>query len=94
MTALAVTKSPVPMDHNERMRLRTAAIRVLRLYPGPVGQLISEELLTWEEFGFRLGAKGLIQGVVDHVLREPLPIMAPKSPAGRGAVGYGDRVMG
>ena len=28
--------TPVPMDHHEKMRLRAAAFRVTRLYPGPV----------------------------------------------------------
>ena len=50
--------SPVPMDHHEKMRLRAAAFRVTRLYPGPVGELLSRELLTWEEFGYRLGGAG------------------------------------
>ena len=43
--------SPVPMDHHEKMRLRAAAFSVTRLYPGPVGEVLSRELLTWEEFG-------------------------------------------
>ena len=47
--------TPVPMDHHEKARLRAAAFRVTRLYPGPVGELLSRELLTWEEFGYRLG---------------------------------------
>ncbi len=36
-----------PMDHHEKMRLRAAAFRATRLYPGPVGEMISKELLTW-----------------------------------------------
>jgi hypothetical protein len=47
---------PVPMDHHEKMRIRAAAFRVTRLYPGPAGEMLSRELLTWEEFGYRLGA--------------------------------------
>ena len=64
--------SPVPMDHHEKMRLRAAAFRVTRLYPGPVGELLSRELLTWEEFGYRLGANQLIMRLVDDVLKTPL----------------------
>ena len=63
---------PVPMDFPEKMRLRTAAVRVTRLYPGPVGELLSRELLTWEEFGYRLGGRQLIMRLVDHVLTTPL----------------------
>jgi len=64
--------SPVPMDHHEKMRLRAAAFRVTRLYPGPVGELLSRELLTWEEFGYRLGGSQLVMRLVDHVLKAPL----------------------
>ena len=60
--------SPVPMDHHEKMRLRAAAFRVTRLYPGPVGELLSRELLTWEEFGLRLGAHTDMAAVAAEVL--------------------------
>ena len=62
----------VPMDFHEKMRLRAAAHRATRLYPGPVGELVSRELLTWEEFGYRLGGGQLIMRLVDHVLTTPL----------------------
>ena len=64
--------SPVPMDHHEKMRLRAAAFRATRLYPGPVGELVSRELLTWEEFGYRLGGGQLVMRLVDQVLKAPL----------------------
>lgn len=60
------------MDHHERMRLRAAAFRATRLYPGPVGELLSHELLAWEEFGYRLGGSQLMMRLVDHVLTAPL----------------------
>jgi len=60
------------MDHHEKMRLRAAAFRVTRLYPGPAGELLSRELLTWEEFGYRLGGGQLIMRLVDHVLTTPV----------------------
>jgi hypothetical protein len=60
------------MDHHERMRLRAAAFRATRVYPGPVGELISRELLSWEEFGYRLGARGMIMGIVDAVMNAPI----------------------
>jgi hypothetical protein len=60
------------MDHHEKMRLRAAAFRVTRLHPGPVGELVSRELLAWEEFGYRLGGGQLVMRLVDHVLATPL----------------------
>jgi len=59
---------PTPMDHQEKMRIRAAAYRATRLYPGAVGELISRELLTWEEFGYRLGSSQLIMRLVNEVL--------------------------
>ena len=64
--------NPASMNHNEKMQLRAAAFRVIRLYPGPVGELLSRELLTWEEFGYRLGGGQLVMRLVDHVLKAPL----------------------
>ena len=61
------------MDHHEKARLRAASFRATRLYPGPVGELLSRELLAWEEFGYRLGGSQLIMRLVDHVLTAPLP---------------------
>ena len=60
------------MEHHERMRLRAAAFRATTLYPGPVGELVSRELLSWEEFGYRLGSDKLVMQLVDHVLDSPL----------------------
>jgi hypothetical protein len=68
---------PAPMDHHEKMRLRAAAFRATRLYPGPVGELLSRELLTWEEFGYRLGGEQLVMRLVDHVLKTPIPQQTP-----------------
>jgi hypothetical protein len=51
------------------MRMRAAAFRATRVYPGPVGELISRELLAWEEFGYRLGGNRLVGELMDHVLK-------------------------
>lgn len=63
----------VPMDHHEKMRLRAAAFRATRLYPGIPGEVLSRELLSWEEFGWRLGTGGSIMRLADHCLKTPLP---------------------
>jgi len=60
-------------DHDGRIRLRTAAARARRVYPGPIGQLISREISNWEEYGYRLGGRGLIGAIVDQVMRTPVP---------------------
>lgn len=72
--ASAPTISPVQMDPHEKSRLRAAAFRATRLYPGPVGELLCRELLTWEEFGYRLGGQQLMLRLVDHILKAPLAV--------------------
>jgi hypothetical protein len=62
------------MGHDERKRLRAAAFRVTRVYPGPVGELLARELISWEEFGYRLGGAGLIMGIVDTVMKAQEPV--------------------
>ena len=79
------SSSPQRMEAHEKLRLRAAAYRATRVYPGPVGELLSLEIMTWEEFGYRLGSGRLITSVVDHVLQAPLP----ERPATKSAVGYG-----
>jgi hypothetical protein len=61
------------LDAHEKGRLRAAARRAQTLYPGPVGQLISHELLIWEDFGYRFGGHGEIALLVEHVLTAPAP---------------------
>jgi hypothetical protein len=59
------------IDHRSRTRLRAAAFRARLVYPGPVGELITQELLSWDEFGHRLGGNRMIMTLVEHVLRTP-----------------------
>ncbi|WP_255426062.1 hypothetical protein [Pseudonocardia sp. C8] len=74
--------APAPMEHHEKMRMRAAAFRATRLYPGPVGELVSRELLTWEEFGYRLGGNRLVMELVDHVLKaQPSPEQTSRTDA-------------
>jgi hypothetical protein len=57
------------MDHDELTRLREAAVWAKRVYPGPVGELLSRELKAWEAFGYRLGSRGMIMGIVGAVMK-------------------------
>lgn len=66
-------RPPAPMASHEKMRIRAAAFRATQLYPGPVGTLISRELLDWENFGYILGGSSLIAALVQHVLTADLP---------------------
>ncbi len=77
---MAVTHEPgplPPLDHHERMRMRSAAFAAKRLYPGPVGELVAKELAAWEEFGYRLDDHGLVARLVEHLLKPPLGKVVP-----------------
>lgn len=60
--------APAAMDHHEKARVRQAAFWAKRVYPGPVGEMVSRELLSWEDFGHRLGGHSLVMQVVADVL--------------------------
>lgn len=62
-----------PMNAHDKQWLRQAAFRVTRLYPGPVGELLSKEILVWEEFGYRLGGGQLIMRLVKEIMGTKLP---------------------
>lgn len=70
---MTINGAPPPMDHHEKMRLRAAAWRATRVFPGPVGEVLSRELLAWEEFGYRFGGTGLIGPLADTILKSPIP---------------------
>jgi hypothetical protein len=70
------TAAPERMDHHVRMKVRAAAFRATRVYPGAVGELLSRELLGWEEMGIRLGSKSLIMRAVDEIMKAELPLPA------------------
>lgn len=54
------------MDSTTKLRLRTAAAEARQRYPGPVGELISQELRSWMVFGHLLGS-ALILRVADDL---------------------------
>jgi hypothetical protein len=62
------------MDTDTKEWLFAAARRATQRYPGAVGELLSQELLSWMVFGHQLGSD-LIMRVADDLLVEE-----PKSP--------------
>jgi len=67
------------MDLDELKRLGAAAFWAKRICLGPVGELLSRELRSWEEFGYRLGTQGMTIGIVDAVLKARTS--SPRRPA-------------
>ena len=69
--------APAAMAPHEKTRLRAAAWRAATvLYPGVVGRVLARELLSWEEFGYRLGP-GDTADLVHHLMTAPAPTAAP-----------------
>lgn len=50
-----------------------AAARARRLYPGPIGDLIFEQLTSWDQMGFRFGGAKEIRRLIDFIMAQPLP---------------------
>lgn len=59
------------MDFHVKSRFRAAAHHAKRAYPGAIGELLSREILSWEQVGYRLGGWALMSQVVDQVLEQP-----------------------
>lgn len=55
-------------EATDRALIREAAVRATQVYPGPVGELLSRELLSWEQFGYRLGSHASIMRIVEQIL--------------------------
>ena len=55
-------------EHHDKMRLRHAARIATEVLPPGIGRLVARELLTWEEFGLRLGAHTDMAAVAAEVL--------------------------
>lgn len=70
--SVAPTAPPPRLDHHEKMKVRAAAFRATRIYPGAVGELLARELLSLEEFGFRFDKHGLTARLVDEIMKAPL----------------------
>lgn len=70
----AADAPPVELAFHEKSALRAAALRAKRVYPGPVGELVSREILAWEDFGKLLGGDGLIMSLVRQVMTASLPV--------------------
>jgi len=69
-----VPTAPAPkIEHVDRAKLMTTALRARRVYPGPVGELIARELSSWADMGFRYGGGSTIAKLVAAVLAAPLP---------------------
>jgi hypothetical protein len=73
---------PPRLTPEQRKRLREASFRATRVYPGPVGEWLSKELFSWEEFGWRLSPYGFVNRIVEDIMSRPDPEpSAPHVPA-------------
>ena len=65
------TAGRIPLP--DLQRVRAAALRATRVYPGPVGQMVARELRAYAEFGHRFGTDGLIDRIASELLEEGEP---------------------
>lgn len=60
---------PDRFDSNTTQRIRLAATRATKRYPGPVGEYLNGELHAAAEFGYRhLAPTSPLMRIVDHLL--------------------------
>jgi hypothetical protein len=64
----AIRGDAVALEFHEASRLRAAALHARRIYPGPLGELVSRELIAYADFGYRLSNDGLIPRLATAVL--------------------------
>ena len=67
-----------PMELPTKEVLLDAARRAQLLYPGPVGELLHQELVSWMQFGHLLGS-ALIVRIADELIHAPDPAV-PEEP--------------
>jgi hypothetical protein len=64
---------------DQQRRIRNAAHRAKKVYPGPVGELLGQELNAYADFSF-LWCDGRVtnrmNAIVDEVLGRPVPVKA------------------
>jgi hypothetical protein len=58
----------VALPFHESARIRAAALHARRIYPGPLGELVSRELTAYADFGYRFSDDGLIPRLATAVL--------------------------
>jgi len=61
---------PVVAGTVEKTLYRKAAFHATRLYAGPVGELVSRELLAMHDFGFRVDHSGLGYRLAEHIMAQ------------------------
>jgi hypothetical protein len=66
------------LEQAEKQRIRRQAYRATKVFPGPIGEMISRELTAWEEFGYRLGGKGLVMRLLIDIERREIPQPKPE----------------
>lgn len=75
---------PGRLDDHERERIKAAAARALKVFPGPIGAFLSRELVAWEQVGLRFENGSLTARTIDAILATPIP--HPPCPAQRGSL--------
>ncbi|HEY2089066.1 MAG TPA: hypothetical protein VGH54_23960 [Mycobacterium sp.] len=67
------TDPPAWLEQHEKERIKAAAYRARLLYPGPVGEFINRELLSWSTIGLKFDTHGVLAKTIRALLNAPLP---------------------
>lgn len=69
--------SPAALAAREDYYVRAAARHAVRVFPGPIGELLARELCAHADFGLRSEDSGLLRNVAREVLAMPATGDAP-----------------
>lgn len=67
------TDAPPYLEQHELARLKAAASRARRVFPGPVGEFIFRELTGWASCGMRFDQDGVTSRAIAAIMNAPLP---------------------
>jgi hypothetical protein len=57
------------LNHHEHGRIRAACSAARRNYPEPVAKVLVNELMAFDEFGYRWARPGTVSPLIEHLLR-------------------------
>jgi hypothetical protein len=61
------------LDSKLYHRVSLAILKARRLFPGPVGEMISVELSAWRDYGYWIGGQSMYSKLIDFIEEAELP---------------------
>ena len=69
--SVPATDPPATLPANDLLRYRTAANHAVERYPGPAGEILFAEIMTYAELGYVLGSSSHVDALVTELMKPP-----------------------